>query len=190
VNRGDEPSWDIAVCDRASLREAEEIRGRPGEPHELIKQVALVISQSEARALRARLGPAALDWSTFAGPERERDETREVRRALTLVQLLEAFTKALDALPVEVCEPSSAWTWRAVGSAHWLGGLHRQYARMAYSLGTGEHPAQRRRGDLSDADSRTSSSSMTCATGSTFTVCGPAFRTSTTTLTRANSTKV
>jgi hypothetical protein len=104
--QGGEPSWDIAVCNNVSFRDDEEVRGRRGEAHELSQQVAFVTSPSEARILRAKLGPAALDWSTFAGPDREqeKDETRDVRRALMLVQLLEAFMKAMDALPVEVIE--------------------------------------------------------------------------------------
>ena len=99
-----EASWDIAFCESASLRESETVRGRRGTAHELVQPITFLPSHREARDMRARLGAAVLDWSVFGGPPSAdmMDVRRDVRRALTLVQAVEAFTKAMEILPVEV----------------------------------------------------------------------------------------
>ncbi len=101
-----EASWDIAFCESASLRETEVVRGRRGAPHELVQPITFLPTHREARDMRARLGAAVLDWSVFGGPAPVdmADGRREVRRALTLVQALEAFTKAMEILPVEAVD--------------------------------------------------------------------------------------
>ena len=107
-----EASWDIAFCESALLRDGEVVKGRRGAPHELVQPITFVPSHREARDLRSRLGAAVLDWSVFGGPasaDMADDGRREVRRALTLVQVVEAFTKALEILPVEaaISEPEN-----------------------------------------------------------------------------------
>ncbi len=99
-----ESSWDIAFCESASLREVEVVRGRRGAPHDLIQPVSVMASHRDARETRARLGAAVLDWSVFGGPPAPdaTDSRREVRLALSLVQAVEAFTKAMEILPVEI----------------------------------------------------------------------------------------
>lgn len=98
-----EASWDIAFCESASLRESEVVRGRRGTAHELVQPITFLPSHREARDMRARLGAAVLDWSVFGGPASTDmvDGQRDVRLALTLVQAVEAFTKAMEILPVE-----------------------------------------------------------------------------------------
>jgi AAA domain len=98
-----ETSWDIAFCESASLRESEVVRGRRGTAHELVQPITFLPSHREARDTRARLGASVLDWSVFGGPASTDvvDSRRDVRRALTLVQAVEAFTKAMEILPVE-----------------------------------------------------------------------------------------
>ncbi len=99
-----EASWDIAFCESASLREDEVVRGRRGIAHDLVQQVSFVPSHREARDKRARLGAAVLNWSIFRGAAATdmADVRRDVRRALTLVQAVEAFTKAMEILPIDV----------------------------------------------------------------------------------------
>ncbi len=102
-----EASWDIAFCESASLREIEVVRGRRGVPHELLQPITFLPTHREARDLRSTLGAAVLDWSVFLGQapsDPAADGRRAVRRALTLVQALEAFTKAMEILPVEAVE--------------------------------------------------------------------------------------
>jgi hypothetical protein len=61
----------------------------------------------EAEEQRARLGPDVLDWSAFAtdsGDPGILDKTDTVRKALLLIQIVEAIIKALEIYPVEILE--------------------------------------------------------------------------------------
>lgn len=104
---GGEAAWDIAYCESAVLREDDDPRGGRGTAHPIMQEVRFVRTHTEAKDLRARLGPSALDWSSFALTEEVDPEARvraEIRRALNLLQVVEAFIRSLDALPVNIAE--------------------------------------------------------------------------------------
>lgn len=100
------PTWDIAVCFDAKVRKDAIGIGERDEC-ELIQPIELVGSARQAVESRARLGPDALDWSAIASsrsPDRPLGRSDLVRRALLLVQVVEAVMKALEVYPVEVLE--------------------------------------------------------------------------------------
>jgi AAA domain len=100
---GGETSWAVALCESASPREDDHARGGRGIPHELTQQVTFLASRREAVESRARLGQAILDWSVFNGsPIEIQDNTTLVRLGLIFVQAVEAFTVAMEILPVEL----------------------------------------------------------------------------------------
>lgn len=104
--REEDPTWQIAYCPAARLRdEAPTLRGRY-EPHAVTQAVQAHGAPRRAREALARLGPAALDWEVFLRPPlAEGTDTREdVRHALVLVLVVEAVFRGLDALPVEILE--------------------------------------------------------------------------------------
>jgi DNA polymerase III delta prime subunit len=70
----------------------------------LSQTVIVARNASDAERQVAKLGPEALDWATFGGaPALEAaDETERVRRALLVIQIVEAVVKALEALPVQI----------------------------------------------------------------------------------------
>lgn len=100
------PVWDIAVCQEVEVRKDVFSPGDHDE-HTIIQSITLATSARTAQELRGRLGPDVLDWSSFSTPTRETgpdSESVTIRRALLLVQIIEAVTKALDVYPVEVME--------------------------------------------------------------------------------------
>ncbi len=98
--------WDVAVC--------QAVEGRTGifslgdnDEHAFLQPVMIAGNSREAQELRGRLGPDALDWSALAGPAQDAGTLGEVdtiRRALTLVQTIEAVVKALEVYPVEILD--------------------------------------------------------------------------------------
>lgn len=102
-------TWDIGTCitveprpDALSLYEQEE--------HELLQPIEVVGTARQAQESRARLGPDALDWSAFASTRSASSTGTRVdmiRRALLLVQVIEAVVKALEVYPVEILEEKS-----------------------------------------------------------------------------------
>ena len=97
--------WDIAICqfveakDQFSLGDSNE--------HSILQPVVLARSFREAKEIRGRLGPDVLDWSAFTDPMRDgapATENDTIRRALTLVQTVEAVVKALEVYPVEILD--------------------------------------------------------------------------------------
>lgn len=102
------PIWDIAVCQDVGDRSTLLSLGQHDE-HAVFQPITVVRSPAEAKEVRARLGPDALDWSAFAesdsdaGTLTERDS---IRRALLLVQMIEATMKAMEVYPVQILETS------------------------------------------------------------------------------------
>lgn len=97
------PVWDIAVCDRMAPRK-EAFSTRRDDEHILVQPVEVTVRQRDARDARSRLGPDALDWSAFAKGVRPTvdDRTLMVRKALLLIQIMEAVVKALEIYPIEI----------------------------------------------------------------------------------------
>jgi hypothetical protein len=98
--------WDIAVCQAAEVRKEVFALGDHDE-HTLVQPITVAANAREAQELRARYGPDTLDWSSFAAPVRDAGPAPEsvvIRRALLLVQTIEAVVKALEVYPIEVLE--------------------------------------------------------------------------------------
>ncbi|MRI57328.1 DNA helicase [Methylobacterium sp. DB1607] len=96
--------WDIAVCQAAEVRSGRFSLGDV-EEHPLTQDVIVAANGREAQETTGRLGPDALDWSGFAtqtGDAGVASEHDAVRRALLLIQVVEAVVKALEVYPVEV----------------------------------------------------------------------------------------
>lgn len=100
------PVWDIAVCQAVDVRHDVFSLGDHDE-HTIVQPITVAMTSRAAQELRGRLGPDILDWGSFSMPVRETgpdSESVAIRRALLLVQIIEAVTKALDVYPVEVME--------------------------------------------------------------------------------------
>jgi hypothetical protein len=98
--------WDIAVCSEVKPR-PDSIRLRHDDDHAIDQPIAVAPLPREAQETRARLGPAVIDWSLFAGAGAEtapatRADT--VRQALILVEIAGAVVKAFEAYPIEIME--------------------------------------------------------------------------------------
>ncbi len=142
--QGGEASWDIAFCESATLRDDDNPRGGWGTAHEIAQEVRIVATHSQAREFRARLGPAALDWGAFAGAEEAEPEARvrgDVRRALNLIQVVEAFVRSFEALPVAVAGLSTERGRRVVE----LGAVAGERDEIARKVGLGTAAATLRR---------------------------------------------
>lgn len=99
-------TWDIAVCSTVKPRSESFRLGEDGT-HVLLQPVALARHAREAKELRGRLGPDALDWSVFATPRLDvgvAQESDTIRRALILVQTVDAVVKALESYPVQILD--------------------------------------------------------------------------------------
>lgn len=100
------PVWDIAVCQAVDVRNDVFSPGDNDE-HTIVQSITVTTSSRTAQEVRGRHGPDILDWSSFATPVRDPGPSSEnvtIRRALLLVQIIEAVTKALDVYPVEILE--------------------------------------------------------------------------------------
>jgi hypothetical protein len=98
--------WDIAVCAEVKPR-PDAIRLRNDEDHAIDQPIAVAALPREAQEMRARLGPAVIEWSLFAGAGTDsvpatRADT--VRQALVLVEIAGAVVKAFEAYPIEIME--------------------------------------------------------------------------------------
>lgn len=102
--------WDIAVIQAAEVRGSRFSLGG-AEEHALAQGVMVTANAREAQETRGRLGPDALDWSAFAaqtGYAEVPSGTAGIRRALMLVQIVEAVVKALEVYPIEILESGRA----------------------------------------------------------------------------------
>jgi hypothetical protein len=97
------PVWDIAVC--KSMRPRDKQLDHVGDiEHAIESPIEVASGFRMAGELRARLGAGVLDWSAFARRQLAppAGSTARVRRALVLVQVIEAVVKALEVYPVHV----------------------------------------------------------------------------------------
>jgi hypothetical protein len=96
--------WDIAVC--FSVEPRSEARWGQSDDHSIAQPITAVGIPRAAEELRARLGPAVLDWGAFVTREPENTDRVDVRirKGLLLVQIVEAVIKALDIYPIEVMD--------------------------------------------------------------------------------------
>lgn len=100
--------WNIGFCVDVKRR-LDAIRLGINIDHDVEQPILVTRSPSDARELRARLGPDVLDWSIFAGASIEPAAPTRVdtiRQALVLVQVAEAIVKALECYPIEILETS------------------------------------------------------------------------------------
>lgn len=97
------PVWDVAVCTKMAPRGAQLAHVADTE-HTIDAPIELATGFRAARELRARLGASVLDWSAFALRQAEppAGNAGSVRRALLLVQVVEAVVKALEIYPVDI----------------------------------------------------------------------------------------
>jgi hypothetical protein len=81
--------WDIAVC--LSVEARSEARWGQSNDHSIAQPIAVVGIPRAAEELRARLGPAVLDWGAFVTREPEDTDRVDVkiRKGLMLVQIVE-----------------------------------------------------------------------------------------------------
>ena len=94
--------WDVAVCTHVAMR-TEALRWPEDNEHAVAQPIVVANGHQDAREIRARSGPDVLDWSAFASGRSEEVPRRSslVRRALLLVQAVEALVKALEIYPIE-----------------------------------------------------------------------------------------
>lgn len=104
-NDGDTPVWDIAVCDEVTPR-ADARSVVDWQDHDVVHPIDVSSYPREAKDLRARLGPAVMDWSHFAVAEVPLPFDRKawLKSALFLIQVVEAVVKALEVYPVQVVD--------------------------------------------------------------------------------------
>jgi hypothetical protein len=119
------PTWQIAFCIGAQARGGFVGFGTP-EEHE-IRQPILAEGRRDALRLRDRLGPEALDWSSFAQPVEptELGRVETVQAALNLVQVVEAVVKALEIYPIELLESTVERSGRRLAMIRALPGSER-----------------------------------------------------------------
>ena len=100
---GEEPTWRIAHSPNVRLREDAGAPTWPIEACAVGQRIQVIGLPRQAREMRDRLGPAALDWETLVRPRpaSEPDARADVRHALVLIQLIEAVSRSLDSLPIE-----------------------------------------------------------------------------------------
>ena len=107
---GEEPTWRIAYSPNVRLRDDAGAPTWPIETCVVGQRIQVVGLPRQAREMRDRLGPAALDWEPLVRPRpaSEPDARADVRHALVLIQLIEAVSRSLDSLPVEFISSSRA----------------------------------------------------------------------------------
>ena len=107
---GEEPTWRIAYSPNVRLRDDAGAPTWPVEACAVGQRIQVIGLPRQAREMRDRLGPAALDWEPLVRPRpaSEPDARADVRHALVLIQLIEAVSRSLDSLPVEFISSSRA----------------------------------------------------------------------------------
>lgn len=108
--------WDVAVCYRVELR-GDRLDSRGWPEHALPQPVEIVENAREARYTRSRLGSGVLDWSAFSEqrtPQSVSNPIDRVSKSLLLVQIIEAFMKALEIYPIEILRKKTTSKRRTV----------------------------------------------------------------------------
>lgn len=97
-------TWQVATLRRAEPRPTARLPS-DRDIYRLPHSIELVRNQREANEQLAKLRRQAVDWSSLAVPPPnlfEDPETRTLRRAVLLVQVVEALLRAIDILPVKI----------------------------------------------------------------------------------------
>lgn len=96
-------AWDIAVCDHVRPR-GERLDVYDYDDHGLDQPIVAVRGTRSAREERGRRGADVLDWGAFVRdePAPHTNAVDRVRKALLLVQCVEAVIKSLEILPVRI----------------------------------------------------------------------------------------
>ncbi len=96
-------SWEVAVC-----RDVRSLTNGPGvtnyDEHRLSQQVEVVRRFKDASDMRARRAADVVSWGDIGSPGEPPGLNRsaDVRRALLLIQTLEALVRTLENYPVEI----------------------------------------------------------------------------------------
>ena len=110
------PRWDTAVCDRVEVRQPRSATIR-WQAHTLPQPIEVVATVRDATYARSRLGIGVHDWSGFWTQDPSDavlTPINRVRQALILVQVLEAFIKAMEIYPVEIVSVKTTRARRTV----------------------------------------------------------------------------
>lgn len=96
--------WDIAHCDSVSLRDDAIRRLNDYDEHEIVQPIEVIHSNRAALEARARIGADVLDWSGLAASTVNAAPSKLdlARRALLLIQIIEAVVKSLEVYPVNI----------------------------------------------------------------------------------------
>lgn len=107
-NRTAVATWEIAICRHVRHRSTALPVANEDE-HVLAQTVTVAARRQEALELRARRAADIVDWSVFAQRtvSPANNLSTEARRALLLVQTIEALVRTLESYPVEVFEKSN-----------------------------------------------------------------------------------
>lgn len=99
----EEPTWRVAYSPAVRLRDEVGAPTWPVEARAVTQRIEVIGLPRQAREMRDRLGPAALDWEAIVRPRpaSEPDARADVRHALVLIQAVEAVGRSLDSIPVE-----------------------------------------------------------------------------------------
>jgi hypothetical protein len=98
----DGPTWQVGFCSSAQARGG--LLGYSALEEHVVRQPIRAEGLRDAAQSRGRLGPDALDWSSFAAPGAPEglDRVGTIQAALTLVEVVDTVVKAFDILPIEV----------------------------------------------------------------------------------------
>lgn len=119
------PTWQMAFCSGAQARGGFVGYG-PTEEH-AVRQVIQVEGLREATRMRDRLGPDALDWSTFGAPVdfEEPDRVATIQTALNLVEIVDTVVKAFEIFPIEILQTAVEPRGRRLATIRALPGSER-----------------------------------------------------------------
>jgi hypothetical protein len=100
----DGPTWQMAFCGGAQAKGG--FVGYGALEEHAVRQPIQAEGLREATRLRDRLGPDALDWSSFAAPTEleDLDRVETIQTALNLVEIVDTVVKAFEIFPIEVLQ--------------------------------------------------------------------------------------
>lgn len=121
----DGPTWQMAFCSGAQARGG--FVGYGTTEEHAVRQTIQVEGLREAIRLRDRLGPDALDWSTFAAPVdfEEPDRVATIQTALNLVEIVDTVVKAFEIFPIEILQTTVEPRGRRLATIRALPGSER-----------------------------------------------------------------
>lgn len=139
----DGPTWQLAFCSGVQARGG--FVGYGVLEEHTVRQPIRGEGLREATRLRDRLGPDALDWSTFAAPEEfeEPDRIETIQTALNLVEIVDTVVKAFEIFPIEVLQTAVEPRGRRLAVIRALPGSERD--KIARKIGVLETASALRR---------------------------------------------